>query len=59
MGPYDQAAGRDTGGAYPAQRDGTWGNPPGMALGCTYNLATGSDISGEPIHRTCGPPRSY
>jgi hypothetical protein len=33
-------------GAYPSQRDGTPGNPPGTAATRAYDRATGSDVSG-------------
>ena len=43
---YDRAAGTDTSGAYPAQRDGTRSNPPGTAATRTYDRATGNNTSG-------------
>lgn len=42
----DKAAGTDTSGAYPAQRDGTRANPPGTAASRAYDRATDSDTSG-------------
>ena len=42
----DRAAGTDTSGAYPAQRDGTAVNPPGTAATRTLDRAAGTDTSG-------------
>ena len=42
----DRAAGTDTSGAYPSQRDGTPGNPPGTAATRTFDRAAGTDASG-------------
>lgn len=42
----DRAAGTDTSGAYPAQKDGTPGNPPGTAAGRALDRAAGTDNSG-------------
>lgn len=42
----DRAAGTDVSGAYPQQRDGTPGNPPGTAVSRAYDRATTSDTSG-------------
>lgn len=42
----DRAAGTDTSGAYPAQKDGTPANPPGTAAGRTLDRAAGTNNSG-------------
>ncbi len=42
----DRAAGTDTSGAYPAQRDGTAVNPPGTAVTRTLDRAAGTNNSG-------------
>lgn len=42
----DRAAGTDTSGAYPSQRDGTRENPPGTAVGRAFDRTTGTDVSG-------------
>ena len=42
----DRAAGTDASGAYPAQRDGTPGNPRGTAVERAYDRAAGTDSSG-------------
>ena len=56
----DRAAGTDTSGAYPAQRDGTATNPPGTAAGRALDRAAGTDNSGAyPAQRdgTASNPR--
>ncbi|MGI4799656.1 MAG: hypothetical protein ACRYF2_26585 [Janthinobacterium lividum] len=42
----DRAAGTDTSGAYPAQRDGTVANPPGTAASRALDRAAGTNTSG-------------
>ena len=42
----DRAAGTDTSGAYPAQRDGTAANPPGTAASRALDRAAGTNTSG-------------
>ena len=42
----DRAAGTDTSGAYPSQRDGTRANPPGTAAGRAFDRAAGTNTSG-------------
>ena len=42
----DRAAGTDTSGAYPAQKDGTPANPPGTAAGRALDRAAGTNNSG-------------
>ena len=51
----DRAAGTDTSGAYPAQRDGTRNNPSGTAAGRAYDRATGNNTTGV----NPAPARSY
>jgi len=49
---YDRAAGTNTSGYYPSQRDGTRNNPSGTALGRAYDRASGNNVSGAyPRHR--------
>ena len=43
---FDRAAGTDASGAYPAQRDGTPGNPPGTMAGRAYDRAANTNTSG-------------
>lgn len=43
---YDRAAGTDTSGRYPNQRDGTAANPPGTAATRALDRAAGTDVSG-------------
>lgn len=42
----DRAAGTDTSGAYPSQKDGTPANPPGTAAGRALDRAAGTNNSG-------------
>ena len=42
----DRAAGTDVSGVYPAQRNGTAGNPSGTAAGRALDRAAGTDVSG-------------
>lgn len=42
----DRAAGTDTSGAYPSQRNGTPNNPPGTAAGRALDRAAGTNTSG-------------
>lgn len=44
--PVDRAAGTNTSGRYPAQSDGTPGNPPGTAATRALDRAAGTDVSG-------------
>ena len=43
---YDRAAGTNTSGVYPQQRDGTAVNPPGTAATRALDRAAGTDLSG-------------
>lgn len=43
---YDRAAGTDTSGVYPSQRNGTPANPPGTAATRALDRAAGTDVSG-------------
>ncbi len=57
---YDRAAGTNTSGVYPAQRDGTPANPSGTAATRALDRAAGTDVSGAyPAQRdgTPGNPR--
>jgi len=52
----DRAAGTDTSGAYPSQRDGTRANPPGTAAGRAFDRAAGTDTSGAYPSQSNGTP---
>jgi hypothetical protein len=52
----DRAAGTDMSGAYPAQRDGTPGNPPGTAATRTFDRAAGTNASGAYPSQSDGTP---
>lgn len=52
----DRAAGTDTSGAYPAQRDGTRANPPGTAAGRAFDRAAGTNTSGAYPSQSNGTP---
>ena len=43
---YDRAAGTNTSGVYPQQRDGTPVNPPGTVATRALDRAAGTDVSG-------------
>lgn len=43
---FDRAAGTDTSGAYPAQRDGTKSNPRGTASERAFDRAAGTNTNG-------------
>ena len=43
---YDRTAGTNISGVYPAQRDGTSGNPSGTAASRALDRAAGTDVSG-------------
>ena len=53
---YDRAAGTNTSGVYPQQRDGTPGNPPGTAATRAFDRAAGTDVSGAYPSQRDGTP---
>lgn len=53
---FDRAAGTDTSGAYPSQRDGTRTNPPGTAAGRAFDRAAGTNTSGAYRSQSNGTP---
>lgn len=54
--PVDRAAGTNTSGRYPAQSDGTPGNPPGTAVTRALDRAAGTDVSGAYPQQRDGTP---
>lgn len=52
----DRAAGTNTSGNYPAQRDGTPANPPGTAATRALDRAAGTDVSGAYPAQRDGTP---
>jgi hypothetical protein len=53
---FDRAAGTDTSGVYPAQRNGTAINPSGTAATRTLDRAAGTDVSGAYPAQRDGTP---
>lgn len=53
---YDRAAGTNTSGIYPAQRDGTPTNPSGTAASRTLDRVAGTDVSGAYPAQRNGTP---
>ncbi len=53
---YDRAAGTDTSGVYPSQRDGTPANPSGTAATRALDRAAGTDVSGAYPAQRNGTP---
>lgn len=52
----DRAAGTNTSGAFPAQRDGTAANPTGTAAERTLDRAAGTNTSGAFPQQSDGTP---
>jgi len=53
---YDRAAGTDTSGVYPSQRNGTPINPSGTAATRALDRAAGTDVSGAYPSQRDGTP---
>jgi hypothetical protein len=53
---FDRAAGTDTSGVYPSQRNGTPVNPPGTAATRALDRAAGTDTSGAYPSQRDGTP---
>ena len=53
---FDRAAGTDTSGVYPSQRDGTPANPSGTAATRAFDRAAGTDVSGAYPSQRDGTP---
>ena len=53
---FDRAAGTDTSGAYPSQRNGTRANPPATAAERALDRAAGTNTSGAYPSQSNGTP---